>query len=296
MKHTLFIYTRIPDRSFCLPSFGNSIHFAVSEDGHSFIPLNQNRGILYARGEISPMNQIEEKGLADPEVMARSDGSYAILARRTGADSRAEEEGDGKRLLWLTEDFISFEECGLVDPKQDARLKDMNLPERTGQIPYPLPGVAAGCRISISGAAYEQLIRKYMPIHNTGMDIPDEICVSSREELDELSFTAHYSDGSTARKRYAADGASEIDFGKPGTYHVTASVRQNPYPFPLAVGFADPVVFLWEGSYYYISTNDNTGDVGFWVRKAECVSELFAPEAEQHLILDKDPADRKSVV
>lgn len=290
MKHTLFIYTRIPDRTFCLPSFGNSIHFAVSEDGHSFIPLNQNRGILYARGEVGPKNQIVEKGLADPEVIALSDGAYAILARRVDAGGQIEKERDGEQLLWLTEDFISFEECGLVNPKQDERLRNAKRPDRAGQIPYPLPGVAAGCRIQISGALYEQLIRTYIPIYNTGMDIPDEICVSSREELDELSFTAHYSDGSTARKRYTVDDTQKIDFGTPGTYHVTASVRQKPYLFPLAVGFADPVIFLWEGFYYYISTNDNNGDVGFWVRKAECVSELFAPDAEQHLILDKDPA------
>lgn len=289
MDYTLFIYTRIPDQTFCLPSFGNSIHFAVSEDGHSFIPLNQNRGILYARGEVSPMNQIVEKGLADPEVVVLSDGSYAILARRTGAGGQTEEGYGEERLLWLTEDFITFEECGLVDPKQHHRLSGMNTLDRTGQIPYPLPGVAAGCRIRISEAVYERLIQVYIPVHNTFMDVPDEICVSSREELNELSFTAHYSDGSTARKRYDAVDVSDIDFEKPGTYHVTATVRQKPYSFPLAVGFADPVVFLWEGSYYYISTNDNTDDVGFWVRKAECVPDLFAPDTEQHLILDKDP-------
>ena len=33
MEKVLFIYTRIPDGHFCPPSFGNSIHFAVSERG-----------------------------------------------------------------------------------------------------------------------------------------------------------------------------------------------------------------------------------------------------------------------
>lgn len=31
MKHELFVYTRIPDDSFCPPEYGNSVHIAVSE-------------------------------------------------------------------------------------------------------------------------------------------------------------------------------------------------------------------------------------------------------------------------
>lgn len=294
MNNTLFIYTRIPDEAFCLPSFGNSIHFAVSGDGESFIPLNQNRGILYARGEISPKNEIVEKGLAEPEVFRLPDDSYAILAKRTGSDGQIEKEHADERLLWLTDDFITFEECSLVDPKQCSRLSGIDLSDKTGYSSYPLPDVAAGDSIPIPADIYEQLLQAYVPIHNTHMDIPAEIVVSSQEELDGLSFTAQYSDGSTAQKIYDVRDIKEVDFGKPGTYHVTADVRQKRYPFPLAVGFADPVVFLWDGFYYYISTNDNTGDVGFWVRKAECVADLFAPDVEQHLILDKDP-DKKLI-
>jgi len=76
-----------------------------------------------------------------------------------------------------------------------------------------------------------------------------------------------YSDGSTHEKELAA------------------------YPnlkFPLARGFGDPVVLLWKDEYYFIATNDNVGDIGFYVRKAHELDDLFAPDVKMHVILDKD--------
>ncbi|MDR0909680.1 MAG: family 43 glycosylhydrolase [Spirochaetaceae bacterium] len=58
------------------------------------------------------------------------------------------------------------------------------------------------------------------------------------------------------------------------------------YRFPLAEGWADPVIFPWEGKYYFLATNDNTNDVGLYVREAASVDGLFEPETEVHLILD----------
>ena len=60
------------------------------------------------------------------------------------------------------------------------------------------------------------------------------------------------------------------------------------YPFPLAKGYADPVIFHWEGKYYFISTNDNTDDVGIYVREADHIPALFDSQIQQHLILPYD--------
>ncbi|MBO4290840.1 MAG: family 43 glycosylhydrolase, partial [Lachnospiraceae bacterium] len=70
------------------------------------------------------------------------------------------------------------------------------------------------------------------------------------------------------------------------------SVRR--YTFPLARGFGDPVIFPREGKWYFISTCDNTGDIGIYVREAGSVPELFAENVQQHLILPYDP-DRELI-
>lgn len=81
---------------------------------------------------------------------------------------------------------------------------------------------------------------------------------------------------------------SAITFWDPVPPEKDPSVTE--YTFPLAKGFGDPVVFHWEGKWYFISTSDNTGDVGIYVREADNVSGLFTDDVEQHLILPYDPA------
>ncbi len=67
--------------------------------------------------------------------------------------------------------------------------------------------------------------------------------------------------------------------------------KNTKYPklqFPFSRGFGDPVFFLWKDDYYYIATNDNVGDIGFYVRKAHEIEDLFSENTEAHIILDKD--------
>jgi GH43 family beta-xylosidase len=64
--------------------------------------------------------------------------------------------------------------------------------------------------------------------------------------------------------------------------------KESGFAFPLAKGTADPVVFHWRAHWYFISTNDNNGNIGFLVRRAGSVSDLFATGAEEHRILDLD--------
>lgn len=246
MKQELFVYTRIPDDSFCPPEYGNSIHIAVSVQGGTAVPLNKNEGILYAAAEISRENQIIGKSLAEPVVVPLKDGEgtdaeYAILAKRIGHDGTTESTGGSERLLWLTKDFISFEECGMVDVTQHHLLCEIPIgklsPDKEGECIYPFPDVSSCSRIEIGTTLYETIMQYYMPIQ-------DKNAGCSRE----------WPAGS----------------------------------FPLASGFADPVIFLWNDKYYYIATNDNTGDIGFFVREADQIPDLFLPDTPQHLILDQN--------
>ncbi len=60
------------------------------------------------------------------------------------------------------------------------------------------------------------------------------------------------------------------------------------YGFPLSRGYGDPVLFPWEGKWYFVGTNDNLDDIGIYVREADHPKELFAEDITEHLILDVD--------
>lgn len=79
-----------------------------------------------------------------------------------------------------------------------------------------------------------------------------------------------------------------MDFQHQGTFRIRGTVQNEQYQFPLACGFGDPVIFPWEGRYYFIATNDNLNDVGFYVRESEDVAGLFREDTQQHLILGLD--------
>ena len=87
-----------------------------------------------------------------------------------------------------------------------------------------------------------------------------------------------------------AEGAYE--YWNSADSDLTSSTAE--YSFPLAKGYGDPVIFPWDGKWYFISTNDNTDDVGLYARESETVSGLFAKDTPQHLILPYDP-DRELI-
>ena len=58
--------------------------------------------------------------------------------------------------------------------------------------------------------------------------------------------------------------------------------------FPMAIGFADPVVFQQDGYWYFLATNDNVDDVGLFIRRAASVKGLFEKDVEMKCILDYD--------
>ena len=70
--------------------------------------------------------------------------------------------------------------------------------------------------------------------------------------------------------------------------HAKRQMTEPKLKFPLARGLADPVVLLWKDDYYFIATNDNENDIGFYVRKAHELEDLFAKDVKTYKILDKD--------
>ena len=147
-------------------------------------------------------------------------------------------------------------------------------------------GAVNGNILDVDASFGEDLLLRWSPLENIAVHVPKTAIVSSKEELNAVTATAVYTDGSTAPKQVRWE-SGDIDFKTPGIYSVSGTVFQPEYPFPLAKGYADPDILHWNGKYYFLATNDNMNFIGLYVREADTVEGLFngAPE---HLILDKD--------
>ncbi len=84
-----------------------------------------------------------------------------------------------------------------------------------------------------------------------------------------------------------ASDAVEISDGEADMIEAALpTVRSEaPAPFPMIEGFADPDVMARNGRYYFIATNDRTGNVGLYASAADTVEGLFARENEPVCIL-----------
>lgn len=273
-KVSLAVYTREADAASYPDGLARSVHFAISMDGRHFQALNQNYGILFAKAVIREDDTICPKCVENPRVFRMEGNRYGILAERVNEDGTADDESRGKALLWVTEDFIEFEDERLVDLEKDI------LAER-------LTADATGNVIELPGSLGERIRQRWSRIHNTEILLPEEITASCRADVELLTASALYSDGSTARKNVVWN-TEEIDFGKPGTYEIKGKVQNEEYEFPLALGYGDPVIFPWKGKWYFIATNDNLDDIGLYVRVADHVGGLFEEGITEHLILGVD--------
>lgn len=323
----LTVYTRIPDQDYTA-SLANSVHLAYNDGQQGWQPLNRNYGILFATATVDENNVIHEKGLKNPYLFRTADGSFGIVAVRVTASGEDDEESRGQVLLWTSPDLVTFESRGLVRLDKELyvqeaicvqdttgagyelrwqdnagnyyvnRLADLGQPDSispperaeayTAEQPVqPLPGTRPGNELTLDETTGRQVQAAWTPVYNTGIRVAEQVTASSADELSAVTATAVYSDGSTADKRVAWD-TREIDFSVPGTYTVQGKVVTHNYPFPLASGYADPVLLPWNGKYYFLATNDNVDNIGIFVREADTIDSLFAPGFREAVILDLD--------
>ena len=262
------VYTRPVNAENYPAGLARSVHLAADPDGSGMKPFNKNYGILFAEGLVARDNTIVPMGVRNPAVFRVADGSIGICGERVHENGAADESSRGQVFLWKTRDLIRFEPLGLVDRSL--------LP---GRLSDTLP---------LDRAAAESALNYWSPVVHTGISVPALIHAGSAEELDRVRAVLSYSDGSVREKKIRWNTES-VCFDRPGTYELTGTVSQQRFPFPLARGYGDPVVFPWEGKWYYISTNDNLDDVGLYVRESSSVEGLFAGGIEEHLILPFSP-------
>ncbi len=324
---SILVYTREVNGEYT-ESLSNSIHFAYSIGNSDFTALNQNYGILFATATIDQQNVIHEKGVKNPYIFRMEDGSFGILAVRVDKNGSEELESKGHILLWTSKDLITFHSHGLIKLHHDLYVKEavcrfnqkdhryeihwqdkagnfyinklqdltqtdiVSVPEKAEpymkeQPKVSLENILPGNIISIEDEIGNKILRKWRPLYNTAIQLPGSVSIASSSELQTIKATAVYSDGSFADKQVQWEDEG-IDFSTPGFYEVKGRVVSDTYPFPLAYGYADPVILTWNHKYYYLATNDNVNDIGMFVREGDTIAELFHPGFKESMILNVD--------
>lgn len=249
-------------------SLANSVHFSW-RTGEKTEKLNQEYGILFARAAVREDNTLAERGVQNP-VLFCEDGRYCVLAEYVDAEGNWIRKD--KLLLWTTKDFVEFGEQEEVERERyDSRYK------------------AAASGLEIPDSFWEGIRNRWIPLCSVSADYPKQITLGSVEDLDSVTAAVTYSDGSVDRKRIDWDQEDIRALREGERRLVHGKIRAVSPVFPMAVGYADPVLFQWEGFWYFLATNDNVDDIGLFIRKADTVEGLFAPETEEHIILNLDP-------
>ena len=264
----LKVYTKQAAGSEYPNSFANSVHFSLcTADAEE--ELNQGCGILYARAEIRPDDTLMERGLQRP-VIFQKNGEYGILAAY--ADAEGNLLKPDTLLLWSTSDFISFSE------QREVARADYAAIYETGAVRLEIPDSLCG-----------KIRARWIPLFSVRAEYPQKLSVKSAQELSAVTARVIYSDGSADEKRIVWNGEDLLALEPGRTCRVRGKIRAVSPEFPLAVGYADPVIFPWKGAWYFLATNDNVNDIGMFVRKADTVAGLFAQETEEHCILAPNP-------
>ena len=246
-----------------------AVHFSFQRPGQEPQPLNRDYGMLFAKGTVSREDTIVPVGIREPGIFTMEDGWIGICGKMIREDGEPFACDQGSVFLWKTRDLIHFEEIG---PVGEAALS----------------GYTVSDTLPVDSEIAEEAIRWWTPIQQEEVLLPEQVTVKSKEDLAQIRATVVYSDGSRTVRKIDWN-TDRIDFDRPGTYTAEGIIRQQAFPFPLARGYGDPVVFRHDGKWYFLGTSDNRNDIGLYVREADSAESLFAPDTAEHLILPYDP-------
>ena len=262
MNTTIYVYTRKVEKDSYPEGLAESVHFAVAEEGKEKCPWNKNYGMLFAKAEIADDNTIVPMGVRNPVIFKMDDGMIGVAAERIHEDGSLDETAEGKLLLWKTRNLVHFTEEVFVEKEEIEKYDPKD-------------------SLTVDSSLVEEAANFWNPIKFSHVEVPKKI---EAGELGDVQAEVYYSDGSVRKKNVKWD-LSGVDLGAPGEYEISGCVEQQSYKFPLSKGYGDPVIFPWEGKWYFISTNDNLHDIGIYVREADDVAGLFAEDVVMHLIL-----------
>jgi len=247
------VYTREVIEHDYPAGLANSIHMSLICGGRE-IKLNQNYGMIFPYGEIAADNTIMPRGAKNPSVYKEGD-SYVIYADYV--DEKGSNMADGRVYLVETKDFLSFDHKGLVDRESVKEATD---------------------EVDIDDALVKNIEDRWLPLAVNEVRVAQE---ASTDELRKLKAYVEYTDGSVDEKFIDWD----TDNVKSGDT-LTGTIRLPRYDYPIMRGFADPQVFKLGDIWYCLSTNDNTDDVGLYLKSADSPENLFKEGCRESIILE----------
>ncbi len=247
-------------------SLACSVHFAVSWEGKPFQSLNQGYGILFAKAAIREDNTIAERGIRNPRLRKAGE-EYLIFAEPLDENWNPLEGGG--YLVWRTRDFVRFSGEEWME----------KIPEAGGQ-----KGTETENFLEIPEELLAGILERWVPLQSVAAEVPAGVRIHKPVELEQVRVKVTYSDGSVDDKPVCWDRESLIPLGD-GKYRIAGRIEPVDTGFPLAVGYADPVLLFRGGAWYFLATNDNVNDIGLFVRRADTLEGLFAEDVEEHCIL-----------
>ncbi len=261
----LKVYTRKPDLEGYSIDLANSVHIALSYENGEYIPLNNDYGILFAKGSITNKNTISCKGLKNPCVFETADGKYAVMAPLCDNEKGYDDETKGSAAFWITDDFVNYGEMNMLYLGADVCIDKISC-VYNGQL-----GRYEAIWQDSDKNTFENYFTDLYAPHNMTAPVykgMSEILVNDTVVIsDNVAYRL--------RKKLMPQEKSMM------------SPEAMKFKFTLATGWADPQIFKWDNKYYFIATNDNTNDIGIYVRESDTVEGLFE-DAEPILILDVD--------
>ncbi len=265
------------------PKLADSLHLALITAENECIPLSHNQGLAFAKAVQTEIGDYHAYSMYAPKIVI-DDNCWHILAKRIEVDGSEDNISSGRLLHLTTTDFIYYDEQELLPQSDvlaqkwsDERLADIPdglvLPE--GCIPFGITDIPDETALNLK--------HRFITPINIANKVPEQVTVSSPDELKSIKATAYYSDGSTVEK--PVDWYTDnVDWSKLGRYTINGRVHQNRYEFPIALNKADPAICCYNNKYYFISTNDSDDNHTIFIREADSIPKLVT--AQEICILD----------
>lgn len=277
-------YTRIADADqFYEEKLAYSMHLALEQSDGTFLPLNHNYGVLFAKGLENPNGSISPGYLKQPCLYRRKDGEIGVIAKVVSEKMEA-----GEWHCWKTRDLVRYYEVGVfTEEERSELLREERLTDALGK-EYPISGFDQGCEFVISEEEAEYLQQKLITPFCKNVYFPESVCLENIMQLEKTKAEIEYSDKTFLSRKIDWNMGSLCDDAKI-THMINGKIKQKHFTFPFAAGRADPCIGRWNGHYYFVATNDLDQNHTIYIRESDSIEGL--QNAPEHLILDSEMYD-----
>lgn len=244
---------------------GGSMHLALKTES-GWQELNFGFGVLYAHADLDDGTVAgTTRTLRQPYLYRKDSGKIGVAAYRYTV-------GGQELTLWETDNLVDYNLLGVADSVDGY--------ESTDRVKASGVNGSISCILPITNEEADYLSKKLGEVKNTTVE-PVNVRTAVGEKIEEMpDLTANYTDGSTAEIPVIWDEGEldRIDFNKAGIYTVTGEAVVKDYPSPMIYGRADPVVYIYNGKYYFIATDETGNQADIYLRSADTIEDLADSE------------------